>query len=134
MAYLLQFDGGSRGNPGPSGAGFVVYDQNHNMVKEDFCGCGHNTNNFAEYTGVLNGLKYCSTLPGLTHLKIQGDSKLVIEHLKGRWRCKAPNLVPLCQECKTLLGKIPHELEWIPRAKNSRADALSNKGMNLAEN
>lgn len=131
MAYLLQFDGGSRGNPGPSGAGFVVYDESGKIIKEGFCGCGHNTNNFAEYTGVLNGLKFCATMPNITQLKIQGDSKLVIEHLKGNWRCKAPNLVSLFNECKNILKQIPHQLEWIPRAKNSYADTLSNQGMDL---
>lgn len=129
MTFLLQFDGGSRGNPGCAGSGYVLYDGKH-VLHEGIIPCGINTNNFAEYTGVLEGLKYFIDRDLQGTLLIQGDSKLVIEHLKGTWKCKAPNLIPLFIQCRECLSRIPsYTLEWIPREKNLYADALSNKAM-----
>jgi len=108
--WLLQFDGGSRGNPGTAGAGAVLYtlddddndndDGNENNVKkrtEKWAGyfyIGNTTNNVAEYMGLIEGLKQAMVLD-IKYIEIEGDSQLVISQLNGIYRVKHSNLIPL---------------------------------------
>ena len=132
--YLLQFDGGSRGNPGVAGAGMVIYDDSG---KEVWCGwiyvSRRATNNDAEYTGLLFGLKCASSL-GITDLRVEGDSDLIIKQLNGQYRVKAPGLIDIHRACKELLPNF-HTIEFshIPRALNSRADELANIAMDTRD-
>jgi ribonuclease HI len=135
MSYRLYFDGGSRGNPGPSGAGASLVDASGNEIWHDahFVGL-HETNNVAEYTGLLRGLQYVASLPDVATLSVEvyGDSQLVIKQIKGEYKVSHPRLRTLWQQCVTL-AQTPLQVEFvhIPRAQNKRADALANQAMDL---
>ena len=132
--YLLRFDGGSRGNPGIAGAGMVIYDD---MKQEVWCGWKFleytATNNDAEYTALLVGLK-CALSLGITNLKVEGDSELIVRQLEGRYKVKTSRLMTLYRDCKDLISKFEKiEVRHIPRAQNSRADQLANVAMDSRE-
>jgi len=136
MQFTLYADGGSRGNPGPAGAGAVVFDQGGKRVLEVSDYLGIATNNIAEYEAVLRGLRLLRDLYPegyFTHatVSVKMDSKLVIEQLKGAYKVKHPNLVPRYLELKNLIARsFPHiEYIHVPRAQNADADLLANKAM-----
>lgn len=138
--FTLYADGGARGNPGPAGAGAVVFDVAGKRVVEVADYLGVATNNVAEYEAVIRGLKalaaayppdYFKTAP----LTIRMDSKLVIEQLKGAYKVKHPNLIPRYLELKNLLarsfGVVAYE--HVRREHNKDADALANRAMDDGE-
>lgn len=136
MKFTLYADGGARGNPGPSGAGAVVFDQAGKRVLDvsDFIGVA--TNNIAEYEAVLRGLKalrseYPEGYFADVELTIRMDSKLVIEQLKGVYKVKHPNLVPRYLEVKNEISRhFPHvSFEHVRREYNTDADELANQAM-----
>jgi ribonuclease HI len=124
-------DGGSRGNPGPAAYGFVVF-SNTKKIYEEGKTLGVQTNNFAEYSAVINALRYIvSSKHRLSSIKFFLDSKLVVEQLSGKWKIKNENLRSLCHTIKTLeysLG-MPITYKHIPREKNTEADLLVNKAL-----
>lgn len=132
--YHLQFDGGSRGNPGVAGAGVVIYDDTGHEV---WCGwkflSTRGTNNEAEYTALIIGLK-CALSLGITDLRVEGDSELIIKQLDGRYRVKSEGLMTLHRSCMEMIQKF-HKIEilHIPRAQNKRADELANMAMDSRE-
>lgn len=136
MEFTLYADGGSRGNPGPAGAGAVVFDDTGKRVVEVADYLGVATNNIAEYEAVLRGLRalkeafpegYVANIP----LTIRMDSKLVIEQLKGGYKVKHPNLIPRYLEVKNELSRFYGQVvfEHVRREKNKDADALANVAM-----
>ncbi len=136
MEFILYADGGSRGNPGPAGAGAVVFDNIGKRVIEVADYLGVATNNIAEYEAVLRGLKKLVEEYLPEHLKeadltIRMDSKLVIEQLKGNYKVKHPNLVPRYLEVKNVLARSFNRVrfEHVYREKNTDADALANRAM-----
>lgn len=149
---ILYFDGGSRGNPGISGCGYVLY-INTEKVSDGYRFISKNgTNNEAEYSGLIDGLKAAISL-GITELEIRGDSKLVLQQIQNKWKVKAPNLKPFHQEATNLMkkfmeSKIPGtttgrngiaensknlfkklKFQHVPRSENKEADSLANQGM-----
>lgn len=134
MARLLivEADGGSRGNPGTAGSGSIVIDAASGEVLAEI---GHYlgvaTNNVAEYHGLLNGVRKAIELDPDAELHIRMDSKLVIEQMSGRWKIKHPDMAELAAQARQLLTGTPVRFEWIPRAENSRADAVANRAMDL---
>ena len=126
--YVLMFDGGSRGNPGTAGAGFVIYKNNDEL----FAGCaplGHATNNFAEYKGLEIGLQY-AIKNSIKSLTIKGDSKLVLNQVTNKWKVKSFTLKELHRSCRQLLGQLDnYTVEHIRRKYNKRADEMANKAM-----
>ena len=127
--YLLQFDGASRGNPGLCSCGYVIY-KNDIIIKENSLFLDkNNTNNFAEYMGLIYGITEALQLD-ITTLHIQGDSNLVLKLVQGLWKVKSDNLKEKCYLAKKLLKR--YDLvtyEHIPRNKNKRADALANQAL-----
>ncbi len=126
--YSLYFDGASRSNPGPASYGGVIYDKNNTelCVYNDYV--GKTTNNVAEYLGLFAGLKVCKD-NNIKNLIVYGDSKLVIEQVKGNWKVKSENLKPIYNEIKNLLDehKFEHiEFNHVLRKFNKRADELAN--------
>ena len=129
--YVLNFDGCSKGNPGPSGAGAVIY---HNDAEiwsgHQFVG-SHSTNNQAEYNGLLLGLNQAITL-GIKQLHVRGDSMLVIKQMRGEFKVNSPNVIELYNSAKKLerqFEKVTYE--HVYRHNNTRADELSNTGVTL---
>ena len=130
---IIEADGGSRGNPGPAGYGAVVFDaETHAVLAERFEAIGIDTNNVAEYRGLIAGLEAALEL-GASSLAIRMDSKLVIEQMSGRWQVKHPSMLPLARRASALLANFDDvTLDWIPRAQNSHADGLANRAMDGA--
>lgn len=130
MKVVIEADGGARGNPGPAGYGSVVLDSTGQQVlAERYGGLGHTTNNVAEYTGLIEGLRAAVEL-GATSATVRMDSKLVVEQMSGRWKIKQPHLQPLALEASKLAREIGDvRYEWIGRAFNQRADRLANLAM-----
>ena len=127
--YTLMFDGGSRGNPGVCGSGFVIYEggtprwQGFEKVSE------HDTNNYAEYMGVILGMEF-ALQKNIEYLHIKGDSLLVINQLLGKWKINSANLKPLYEKAKELLKQIKMvTLSHVRRDKNQIADKLANRAM-----
>uniref|UniRef100_A0A3Q7FAH7 RNase H type-1 domain-containing protein n=1 Tax=Solanum lycopersicum TaxID=4081 RepID=A0A3Q7FAH7_SOLLC len=98
---ILEFDGASKGNPGPAGAGAVLRAADGSMVFRLREGVGVATNNVAEYRGVILGLKYALE-KGFKHVKVKGDSKLVCMQTQGIWKCKNQNMAELSKIVKEL--------------------------------
>jgi len=128
--HTLYFDGCSKGNPGMSGAGAVIYDEQLVEVWSTAHFVGScSTNNEAEYTGLLIGLRKCVDL-GIDHLLVRGDSQLIIRQLKGEYKVKSESLKPMYLEAIELIQQIRSiQFEHVYRHLNKRADALSNQGI-----
>ena len=127
--WKLQFDGGSRGNPGVGGAGAVLYKNDNEEWSKTFYLGENVTNNQAEYKGLIGGLKHVSTLD-LPNLLVEGDSNLVINQVSGTWRVKNDGLKILHHEVQEFINKIKDiRFQHIPRNENKRADQLANEAM-----
>ncbi|WP_249997636.1 bifunctional RNase H/acid phosphatase [Actinoplanes sp. M2I2] len=132
MRVTVEADGGSRGNPGPAGYGSVVLDSAGGVLLERQGSLGVTTNNVAEYTGLIEGLKAAIEL-GATEVDVRMDSKLVVEQMSGRWQIKNAGLRPLAAEAAQLVARLGRvSFEWIPRERNKAADALANRAMDEA--
>lgn len=120
--YRMKFNGCSKGNPGLAGAGAVIYHFDKECWAESFFVGENFTNNHAEYAGLILGLQQAKAL-GIKHLKVEGDSLLVINQMKGAYKCKSINLI-VAKELETHFENI--EYVHISRNRNKRADELSN--------
>ncbi|MFB7651758.1 MULTISPECIES: bifunctional RNase H/acid phosphatase [unclassified Streptomyces] len=128
--FVVEADGGSRGNPGPAGYGAVVLDAaTGESLVEAAEYLGVVTNNVAEYRGLLAGLRAARDLDPDARVHVRMDSKLVVEQMSGRWKIKHPDMKPLAAEAARVFppGRVTYE--WIPRADNKHADRLANEAM-----
>ncbi|MFE2051429.1 bifunctional RNase H/acid phosphatase [Streptomyces sp. NPDC059459] len=128
--FVVEADGGSRGNPGPAGYGAVVLDAvtGETLVEAaEYLGVA--TNNVAEYRGLLAGLRAARELDPEATVRVRMDSKLVVEQMSGRWKIKHPDMKPLAAEAARVFppGRVTYE--WMPRASNKHADRLANEAM-----
>jgi len=132
--HTLYFDGCSKGNPGRSGAGAVLYDALGNEVFAESVFVGYRaTNNEAEYTGLILGLNEALKHDITTELLVRGDSMLVIRQMQGKYKVNSPKLAPLHQRATNLASKFAKiEFEHVYRESNKRADALSNGGETIS--
>lgn len=130
---IIYADGGARGNPGPAGAGSVVMDEKEKVLAEVSRFLGHTTNNVAEYTALIEGLKAARKVMGTKKLplEIRMDSELAIRQLQGRYKVRHPNLKPLFGEATSFIEKHFPDITFthVRREKNTLADALANKAM-----
>jgi probable phosphoglycerate mutase len=133
VSVIVEADGGARGNPGPAGYGAVVFDAATGAVlAERSDAIGIETNNVAEYRGLIAGLTAAHEV-GASRVAVRMDSKLVVEHMKGTWRVKHPVLRELMREASRLRQQFDEvSFEWIPRAQNTHADRLANEAMDRA--
>ncbi|MFI9254368.1 bifunctional RNase H/acid phosphatase [Streptomyces sp. NPDC053069] len=128
--FIVEADGGSRGNPGPAGYGAVVRDAvTGQILTEAAQYLGVATNNVAEYRGLVAGLRAAHALDPSARVHVRMDSKLVIEQMSGRWKIKHPDMKPLATEARSVFPPDQVTYEWIPRAQNSHADRLANEAM-----
>jgi ribonuclease HI len=120
-------DGGSRGNPGPSALGFVIFDLEENVVKKGSKYLGITTNNQAEYQAVKIGLENCLEL-GADKVEVYMDSQLVANQMNGIYKIKNRDLWPIHQAIKLLIGNFNTGVTftYIPRSYNQDADAMVN--------
>ncbi len=127
---IIFCDGGSRGNPGISAGGAILYDENKKEIARNGIFTGKNqTNNFAEYSSLILGMELALTHK-ITHLTIYMDSKLVIEQMKGNWKIKNINIKPLYEKAKSLEESFSEVLFYhIPRENNKIADMIANQVM-----
>jgi len=123
----LYFDGCSKGNPGQSGCGAIIK-LNNEPIWSSSEYLSITTNNVAEYKGLILGLKQCSKLKYLKII-VKGDSSLVIYQMTGKYKVKAPHLIPLYNEAKELIKDMDVTFLYIPREENKEADYLANMGL-----
>ena len=122
-------DGGSRGNPGPSGFGAVITDASGRTLAELSEFLGIRTNNFAEYSGLLAVLKW-AIANDHPRLKVVSDSELMVKQIQGKYKVNSPDLKPLWQEARNLIVQLEEfEITHALRHKNKEADALANQAM-----
>ncbi|HZD46499.1 MAG TPA: ribonuclease HI family protein [Acidobacteriaceae bacterium] len=122
-------DGGSRGNPGPSGYGVSIEDTAGHPIADLSEFLGVKTNNFAEYSGLLAALEY-ALAHGYPQLRVIADSELMVKQMKGQYRVNSPELRPLWEEAKRRVAGLERfEIQHVLRGKNKRADALANQAM-----
>ena len=131
---LIEADGGSRGNPGPSGYGAVVKDaESGEVLAEVSEAIGVTTNNVAEYRGLIAGLRAARDLQPEA-VQVRMDSKLVVEQMAGRWKVKTPHILPLRDEALDAVRDLGVRVTFahIPRELNGHADRLANQAMDGA--
>lgn len=122
-------DGAARGNPGPAGAGAVIISPEGHVVAKVGKFLGDETNNVAEYMGLIIGLKRAKAM-GIKVLDVLADSELMVKQLNGDYAVKAEHLKPLHDEAKALLQAFTEiEIRHIPREENAQADAMSNRAI-----
>jgi ribonuclease HI len=120
------FDGGSSGNPGPSGSGSVLYEDDVEIWCDSHYVGDRETNNTAEYMGIIRGLKHVVEMGNIDNLIVKGDSLLVIKQMKGEYKVNTPHIKVLNSVARELANKIQKiEFIHIPRNLNKRADELS---------
>jgi ribonuclease HI len=126
---IVSCDGAARGNPGPAGVGVVIARTDGEVLATIAEGIGETTNNVAEYTAAIEGLRLAAEL-GATDVLLRSDSRLLIEQLEGRFRVKNERLKRLHGRAKELASAFSRiRFEHVPRARNAHADALANEGV-----
>lgn len=128
---ILYTDGACKGNPGPSAAGFVLYNVKKDILSEGSIFLGTMTNNQAEYNALILGLERALEM-GIKDLSIRMDSELIVMQLNGAYKIKNEGLLPLYLEVRrkfTLFTSI--KIEHIERSLNSEADRLANLAFKL---
>ena len=127
--FTLYTDGGSRGNPGPAAGAYVLSDASGAEIDAKGVFIGEATNNVAEYTGLVAGLR-SALKHGAEAIDIVSDSELMVRQLKGEYRVKSDTLRPLYEQCVEMLaGFVSWSIRHVLREKNSRADELANRAM-----
>jgi ribonuclease H / adenosylcobalamin/alpha-ribazole phosphatase len=131
---VVEADGGSRGNPGPAGYGALVRDPlTGEVLAAVWDSLGTTTNNVAEYSGLVAGLRAAAKLAPGADVEVRMDSKLVIEQMSGRWQIKDPDLRSLARSAQDRAGQLGRvSYVWVPRDRNARADRLANQAMDAA--
>ncbi|HEY6464814.1 MAG TPA: reverse transcriptase-like protein [Candidatus Acidoferrales bacterium] len=130
--YIANIDGGSRGNPGPAAYAVVLRDPNGKIVLELAKQFGRDTNNVAEYYGLLAALDYASA-HDITALRIRSDSELLVRQMQGTYKVKSEDLRPLYERASKLSRQFKYfAIEHVRRELNREADALANAAMDQA--
>ena len=127
--YKIMFDGCCKGNPGPAGAGAVLYENGEEIWCVSYYVGEKETNNVAEYNGLILGLQKAKEL-NIKRILIQGDSLLVIKQMNQEYKVSAPSLQKLYVSAYTITKDFDSIVyEHIAREKNKRADQLANLGL-----
>lgn len=128
-SVIVEADGGSRGNPGPSAYGALLRDaETGEVIAERAETIGLATNNVAEYRGLIAGLGLAAEHAPESEIEVRMDSKLVIEQMAGNWKIKHPSMKPLAEQANAL-APIGTTFTWVPRAENAHADRLANEAL-----
>ena len=128
-AHTAYVDGGARGNPGPAGYGVAIQDASGHKVAELSEYLGHQTNNYAEYQGLIAALRHAEANQ-IKALKVISDSELMVRQMKGIYKVRHPELRKLHDEAQQLVRKLGHfEIRHALREHNRDADRLANEAM-----
>jgi probable phosphoglycerate mutase len=133
VSFIVEADGGSRGNPGPAAYGALVRDAESGEVlveRAEYLGIA--SNNVAEYRGLIAALTAARELDPHAHVHARLDSKLIVEQMSGRWKIKHENIRPLALQARQILPASQVTYEWVPREKNQHADRLANEALDSA--
>jgi len=126
-AIKANIDGGARGNPGPAAYGVIVRDAKGEIIAELSDYLGIQTNNYAEYSGLLAALEFAVREKHLS-LKVLSDSELLVRQMQGRYKVKSPGLIDLYDRARALVRKLEHfSIEHVLRQYNREADSLVNQ-------
>jgi len=129
--YTAHCDGGSRGNPGPSGYGAVIEDPQGRTVARLSQFLGVQTNNYAEYSGLIAVLKWANE-NGTKYLRVISDSELMVKQMKGQYKIASPVLRSLWEEARRLAARLDKfEMRHTRRGGNKEADRLANDAMDI---
>jgi ribonuclease HI len=132
VKVVINVDGGSRGNPGPAGIAAVATDPSGEILAERSKTIGKATNNVAEYRALLLGIELAKEL-GADEVEFIGDSLLIVEQVRGRWKVKQEHLRPLHTKVKDALRELPSwSIRHVKRDENTRADDLLNDALDAA--
>jgi probable phosphoglycerate mutase len=122
-------DGGARGNPGPAGFGALIQDAAGHPLAELSEFLGIQTNNFAEYSGLLASLDF-ALRHGHRRLRVISDSELMVKQIQGKYKVKSPGLRPLYELARKKIAQLDaFEIVHALRHKNKDADRLANQAM-----
>jgi len=131
--FIVEADGGSRGNPGPAAYGAVVRDATTDAIVVELAEyIGEASNNVAEYRGAIAGMRAAHDLDPAARVEVRLDSKLVVEQMSGRWKIKHPDMQKLAMEANGIFPRDQVTFTWVPRASNAVADALVNEVLDSA--
>ncbi len=135
MTFVINVDGGSRGNPGPSAGGVVIRDGEGEILLERGNFYGHATNNIAEYRACVDGLRILKDLlsgkdPKTADVLLRSDSQLMVRQLTGEYKIKNPGLKPLAIQAHAAARAFRSvRFESIPREQNEDADRMVNEAL-----
>jgi formyltetrahydrofolate-dependent phosphoribosylglycinamide formyltransferase len=128
---VAHIDGGSRGNPGPAAAGFVLNDSNGTRLQAKAVVLGEATNNVAEYTALVKALE-AARQTGAKEIDVFSDSELLVKQINGQYKVKSEQIAPLFQQAIDLLGRFRDwKVRHVSREKNKEADKLVNQALDL---
>ncbi len=126
---IANIDGGARGNPGPSGYGVVLQDESGRKIDTLHEYLGAQTNNFAEYSGLIAALEYALS-HNYRNLKVRSDSELLVKQIKGEYKVRSEALFDIYREAKDLIRKLDSfHIQHVYREQNREADRLANVAM-----
>ena len=131
MVLKIYTDGASKGNPGKAGAGIAISDTDSDVrgpIYELSYPLGVKTNNEAEYLAVVRGLEFMDEM-GFKEADFYSDSQLLVKQINGEYKVKAPKVIPLFNQVKSLLIGKTCSFKWLRREENSKADELANIGV-----
>ncbi|MGH9669381.1 MAG: ribonuclease HI family protein [Terriglobales bacterium] len=130
MSDLIAYvDGGSHGNPGPSGIGVVIEDSSGEKIRIAKW-IGHQDNNVAEYVALLEALQHALTLKSRA-LRVYSDSEVVVRQMTGEYACSSPRLYALNWVCRKLARSLDFSIAYIPREHNHEANRLADHAVRL---
>jgi ribonuclease HI len=128
-SFHANIDGGSRGNPGPAAYGVLIRDGRGEVVARLKKYIGQNTNNVAEYFGLIAALDYAQT-HGIRALRVESDSELLVKQMRGQYKVKSEELKPLFERAKKMSQTLEmFRIEHVYREQNREADALVNQAL-----
>ena len=130
---VVYIDGGSRGNPGPAAAAFILTDSGGVQLQAKALFLGQTTNNVAEYTAIVKALQAAEQI-GAKQLTIFSDSELLVKQINGQYKVKSEQIRPFFQQAVKLLNEFESwKVQFVPREKNKEADKLVNQALNLEQ-
>jgi len=127
--YTANIDGAARGNPGPASYGVVIRRPDGKPLESLGKYIGRHTNNVAEYYALIAALDYAAA-KGIKRLRVQSDSQLIVNQIKGLYKVKHPDLRPLHERAKKQAATLEaFTIQYIPREQNREADAAANAAL-----